>query len=136
MPKAATPSAVPDEPDYGIATVNGRDIKMRRLLPDQLLVADMLARRMQRLVESRDGELKFEQADWEKFLNGTRRLLDWIGSQFVDEADLDWFEDQMLTQKLTLGDIGPLLNAMGLESKPAPENRKARRATKSTSAKP
>jgi|SRR5688500_1438260 len=123
--------ALPEEEAVGIAVLLGREIKMKRMTPDQLLAADMMARRLQRLflVHREEGNFK-NQEEWEKFLNGTRRLLDWVSGQFYSQDDLEWFEEKMLTKELTLQDIGPLFAAMGMpdEEKPKPDNRKARRA--------
>jgi hypothetical protein len=123
------PSPEPEAEAVGIATILGRDIKMKQMTPDQLMAVDMMARRLQRLSEAQKDDKKFTEEEWAKFLNGTRRLLDWVSGQFYDEADLDWFEDKMLFKEVTLQDIGPLLQAMGMpvedEVKPG---RKARRA--------
>ena len=90
-----------------------------------------MARRLQRMAGSRDADGKFPQAEWERFLAGTRRLLDWVEDQFYDLDDLEWFEDAMLRKEVGLGDLGPLLEAMGApQAEPAPKGtpRKARRA--------
>jgi hypothetical protein len=131
MPRKATPVAVAaDEPDFGVATVLDRDIKVRRLEPDQLLVADMMSRRLQRLSSAAGPDGRVPPENWEKFLKGTRTLLDWIGSQFVDSDDLEWFEEKILMRELDLTAIGPLMAAMGSEpqSVKKPTNSRARRA--------
>lgn len=129
MPKTTPAAAAQSEPEYGVAKVLDREIKLKKLDAEQLLVADMMARRLQRLGEQKDGDGRIPQDNWLHFLNGTRRLLDWISDQFVEVADLEWFEEQILTRKLTLDAIGPLMTAMGGEA-PKPTNRRARRAAK------
>jgi hypothetical protein len=131
MPRKATPVAVAaDEPDFGVATILDRQIKVHRLQPDQLLVADMMARRLQRLSSAAGPDGRVLPENWDKFLKGTRTLLDWIGSQFVVTDDLEWFEEMILTRQLDLSAIGPLMTAMGSEQKPATKstNSRARRA--------
>lgn len=130
MAKAPTPAPEATEQEaVGIATILGREIKMKRLTPDQLLAADMMARRLKRIADAQQGKMDPDQEEWKKFLSGTQRLLDWIGNQFNSEDDLAWFEDRMLAQELTLGDIAPLMEAMGMPTEQsAPTNRRARRA--------
>jgi hypothetical protein len=123
------PESPGEEETVGIAVVAGREIKMKRLQADQIIAADMMARRLQRMSQARDESGKLPQVEWEKFLTGTRRLLDWISDQFHSLDDLEWFENEMLEGRLTLGDVGLLMEAMGVESeKPKGPVRKARRA--------
>jgi hypothetical protein len=129
MAKTTPPSVVPDnEPEYNTVTVLDREIKIRRLNADQILAADMMARRLQRLTETRKEDGSYEQEDWQRFLNGTRRLLDWISGQFAEIDDLEWFEDKMLSRELGLEDMGPIMEAMGMPAEAKPANRRARRA--------
>lgn len=129
MAKTTPAPESPGEEAVGIAVVAGREIKMKRLHPDQALAVDMMARRLQRMGQTRGEDGRLPQAEWEKFINGTRRLLDWISGQFYSLEDLEWFEDEMMNRRLTLGDVGPLMEAMGAEpDKPAGPVRKARRA--------
>lgn len=130
MAKAPTPAPEASEQEaVGIATVLGREIKMKRLTPDQLLAADMMARRLKRIADAQQDKADPDTEEWRKFLTGTQRLLDWISGQFYSQDDLEWFEDRMLAKELTLGDIAPLMEAMGMPTEqPAPVNRRARRA--------
>lgn len=130
-PTPAPASPGKEEEAVGIAVVLGREIKMKRMTPDQLLAADMMARRLQRMNRMQDGaDSQMTDAEWQKFLGGTRRLLDWVSGQFYNEEDLDWFEDRMLAREVSLQDIAPLLLAMGMPQSDEPKKvvRKARSA--------
>lgn len=129
MAKTTPAPESPAEDSFGIATIGGREIKVKRLEPDQLIAADMMARRLQRMADARNGDGKFPEDQWQRFLDGTRRLLDWVGNQIVDVEDLDWFEEEMLNRRISLKDIGPLMEAMGAPQEETKKPvRKARRA--------